>query len=377
MTNDFPIPSFLQNRSVDEIHREMLDIIPDDNDKSQGQHAWNYTRPTALEAAYFCQMILPEAIRLIFPQYSYGEYLDLHAETIGFYRKKAQAAVGFLDITGKAGTVIPSGSVFSTARVNDSPSIDFTTTEDAVIPDEGLVSVPIQAVETGLIGNVLAESIILKATRLDGITSVTNPLPITGGTEDESDESLKTRIKAYQQSQEYSFVGSPADYKRWAESVDGTGTAVIIPAADLTATVTIILTDQNGTPASSQLCRRVYDHIMSPDEPLLRLAPVGAALSVVPPEASVLEITAVVKLTGTHSLEAIEQAFVYELQNNLSAIADDGEIIYTRIAAVLSRVPGVADYKNLLLDGGSDNIPITVWQLPTIDGDAVHLTAEE
>ena len=43
------LPEFLQNTSVDEIHGEMLNSMPDDIDKSQGQHPYNYTRPTAME----------------------------------------------------------------------------------------------------------------------------------------------------------------------------------------------------------------------------------------------------------------------------------------------------------------------------------------
>ena len=39
------LPEFLQNASVDEIHGQMLNSMPDDIDKSQGQHPYNGLRP--------------------------------------------------------------------------------------------------------------------------------------------------------------------------------------------------------------------------------------------------------------------------------------------------------------------------------------------
>lgn len=45
-----PIPNFLSGANVEEIHQKMLAILPDNMDKSQGQHVYNLTRPTALIA---------------------------------------------------------------------------------------------------------------------------------------------------------------------------------------------------------------------------------------------------------------------------------------------------------------------------------------
>ena len=81
------LPEFLQNTSVDEIHGEMLNSMPDDIDKSQGQHPYNYTRPTAMEISRMCQQILPQVIKLIWPMTAYGSWLDYHAQARGISRR--------------------------------------------------------------------------------------------------------------------------------------------------------------------------------------------------------------------------------------------------------------------------------------------------
>ena len=48
---EFTKPSFLLNRSTNDNHAKMREIIPADIDMSEGGHAWNMTRPTALIAA--------------------------------------------------------------------------------------------------------------------------------------------------------------------------------------------------------------------------------------------------------------------------------------------------------------------------------------
>ena len=122
---ELPTPSFLQNHSTDENHEKMISIIPKDIDMSEGGHAWNMTRPSALIAAELCEFILPQVISVILPEYSYGEFLDGHAKQRAITRRAATAATGELTITGSAKTVIPAGSVFSTASINDDPSVEY------------------------------------------------------------------------------------------------------------------------------------------------------------------------------------------------------------------------------------------------------------
>lgn len=376
-------PDFLQNHSVSDIFEKQKTIMPVDIDLSEGGHAYNFLIAAALVLAETYEYTLPEVIKLIFPEYSYGEFLDYHAKARGLTRKSATVASGYVTVTGKANITIPAGSLFSTASTYDETSMLYETLEAVEIPESRTVKVGIQCIQPGSVGNTGVNTIVLTASRLIGITTVTNEEPITGGTEEESDESLIERIAAYDKSQGSNYVGSMSDYKRWATSVDGVGSATIIPAEDNTGLVTIILTDANGDPATEQLCESVYNHIMRPDSPYERLAPINARILVVPPDTMEISISAIVELTDGATLESVKTAFAALLAAYLPTAMDDGEIKYTRVAAALASAEGANDFSGLKIglktgdtvSYGTSNIAITSSQLPTINLDDLILTA--
>lgn len=380
---DFETPVFLQNHSPEEVFASMKSIIPKDLDLSAGGHAYNLTMPTALVVAELCEFVLPEVIKIIFPQWSYGTFLDGHSKSRNLVRREATAASGDVTITGTAGTVIPAGSLFSTAAINDEPSVDYVAVESATIPAEGSVTITIECTQTGIIGNTPADTIILAASKITGITSVTNPEAITGGTEEETDESLRARIEEYDHSLGDSYTGNVSDYKRWATSVDGVGKATIIPAQDDSGLVTIILTDANGDPATQILCEEVYNYIMRPDAPAERKAPVGAMLSVAPPDTIEIGIKATVELTEDASIESVKTAYMAKLASYLPVAFEEGEIKYTRVAAALASTEGANDFADLQIGiksgdsvtYGTANIIITASQLPAISENDLILTA--
>lgn len=376
---EFTLPSFLQNRSAEDYMKIIAEILPKDIDLSEGGHAWNTTIVSALLASELCEYVLPEVIKIFVPDYSYGTYLDDHARARAMKRRAATAANGTLTVTGTAGAIIPAGSIFSTSSINDEPSVDYVTVADATIPTEGKISIEVMCAQTGIIGNTAVETVIHVGSKLDGITSVTNEKAITGGTEEEDDESLIARIAEYDESLGDSFVGSPSDYKRWAESVDGVGTAIVIPAKDTSGLVTIVIVDANGDPATETLCEAVYDYIMSPDDDSARLASIGASLSVVAPTTIAITVKADIVLAEGASIEAVKAEYLSLLQAYLSEAVTDKEIRYSRITRELSSVNGVYDYSNVQfgVSGGTygtTNIALSETQVPTINADNLHLT---
>ena len=380
---EFIIPSFLQRHSADEVHEKMKAILPADIDISEGSHEWNKTRPTALVVAEVCQFVLPEVIKLIWPDFSYDEFLDYHANTRNMERLAATAATGDITITGAAGTKIPAGIMFATASINSEPSISYVTMDDAEIDESGSVTVRVECTQTGSIGNTMKDTVILVGSKLTGINSVTNEEPITGGTERERDESLQNRVTEYDRTQGESYVGNPSDYKRWAMSVDGVGAAVVIPAQDNTGLVTIILIDANGAPATKELCDEVYNYIMRPDDEDKRRAPVNAYLSVIPPETLIICVKARTELEYEATLESVKANFMADLALYIPEALEDKEIKYSRVWSILSGVYGVNDHTGLEIglkteDGcsyGVGNIPITKRQLPIIEVENLELTA--
>lgn len=380
---EFKTPDFLENRSTDVIHQEMLDMLPTDIDASEGNHVWNLTRPTALVAAQISEFILPEVIKLIFPEWAYGSFLDAHAKTRNLARRAATAANGYVTITVSEEATIPAGSQFATASINDEPSVFYQTLTDVVIPAGQSAQVAVECTETGVVGNTKAGTVVLVASKLTNVTAVINEADITGGTEEEDDETLRERIEEYDRTQGDSFVGNIADYKRWATSVDGVGDVTIIPAQDTSGTVTLIITDMNGDPATDDLCKEVYNYIMKPDDPGARLAPVNAVLVVKAPDTMPIAIKVIIELETGASIEDVKAAFMSDVALYLPIALDEGEVKYTQIGKILAAVPGVNDYKELSIGEkngstityGITNIPITNTQLPVINEDDLIMTS--
>lgn len=371
---EFVLPSFLENKGVDDVHNEMIEVIPVDIDMSEGGHFWNMTRPTASAIAMMCEFILPEALKIAFPQFSYDEFLDYHANGRGISRNEATKASGYIIVAGVAGTFIEEGSIFSTAAIDGEPSKDYETTVDATIPESGSVKIPIQCTEAGITGNTSAQTIIFVSSKITGIESVINEESITGGTERETDLHLQERISEYDQAQGESYVGNDADYKRWAKSVDGVGEAVVIPAQDDSGTVTIIITDASGNPANEAICNRVYDFIMSPNDRMRRLAPINASLNIIPPKTEKITISAVVELSHGATIESVRADYFIAAKNYLQKAMDDGEIKLSSIAALLSSVPGINDYKDVKLNDDTLNVPVSTAQLPVITEENIIFT---
>lgn len=373
---EFQIPEIIKAQSVDNIHARMLKTIPDDIDKSEGQFVYDKTRPTAVELAFFSQYIVVEALKAAMPQYSYGEYLDSIAQAIGLKRKEALYATGTITVDGNEGTLIPLGSIFSTESGAGIESIDFATTEEATIPADGFIKIPVRCTEPGANGNVSVGTIILKSSDLpSAITGVTNNTATSGGTDEESDDALRERIADAEQSKGVSHVGSKADYKRWAEEVEGVGEALVIPAKDNSGTVTIILTDANGNPASSELCTAVYNHIMGVKEDQSdRLVSVNASLVVVAPVLVTIAVSAVLKLSGNKTLDEVKSAFLTALNKYLTEASDSGEVKHSKICSILLSVAGVDDYSNVLVNNGTANITIDKDELAVATSASISLT---
>ena len=380
MAEEFNIPDFL-DRDFADIMDEMTADMPEDIDMSEGNHPYNLIAPTARQEEYFTGFILAEALKRVFPKFceGYPEYVDYHAEVNGLQRKAATFATGKLVATGQPETVIPAGTVFSTMSTGDIPSVAFVSVEDTEVGGSGSAEILIRAAEAGTIGNVAENTIILQDSPIDGVESLTNPQATSGGLDEETDASLIGRIAEYEEMQGLSFVGNDTDYKRWAEEVGGTGVATVVAPAedDDSGTITIVLTDTLGNPATEELCRQVYEHIVSPNDRSKRLAPVnGASLLVVPPVVVDISVTAEIELTEEVTLETVKAEFLINAAAYMAVVPEDKEVKYTKIGAILSVTNGVKDYHStsLRVNGGTENIAIRVNEFPQILAENVTFT---
>lgn len=366
----FVKPDFLEGQSEEEIHKEMLAVITEiipDMDVTEGSVAWDFTRPTAKEKSRMVNFNLVELIKNMFPMWAYSDNLDNLAYTRGITRKPAVAATGELTITGKIGTIIPDGFIFSTESDLESAAVLFQTVGTHTIDgddDPATITIPIQAVNAGHEGNVAAGKITLLSKPIKEIQTVKNKQPTTGGVDIEDDEALRQRIIEYDQQQGVSYVGSITDYRRWCMEVTGVGSVRVIPVDDGSGVVTLVVIDANSQPASEELCEEIYNHIMSPDDPEQRIAPVNSKLVVVPPETITVKISATVTTENGVGIEAIRTDFYEELLEYYKTAMAQGIVRINEVSAILIDINGVADFTGLKLNGSTNNISVGDNKMP-------------
>lgn len=136
------------------------------------------------------------ALKQAFVQTATGEYLDKHAEMRGITRKGASRATGYLSFfvtqEYEENVDIPEGTICS---VKDNPLIQFATNYRAfILPGDTGVTIEASALNEGEEYNVPADSITVMVNPPEYIYSVTNQRAFTGGSDPESDESLRQRI---------------------------------------------------------------------------------------------------------------------------------------------------------------------------------------
>lgn len=355
----FVIPEFLQHYSTEEIVDRMLKILPDNISKEENGWVCDLFYPVAIAFSRAIEFTLTEAIKNVIPKYSYGDILLGHGENRNLFLKPATHAKAILTITGVAGTKIPQGFAFSTTSTPEQSGMVFYTVEQCEITETGITEVECICSEGGKKGNVAAESILLMAKPMKGIVSVVNKQKAYGGFDEETEDSFRQRIAEFDASLGNSFVGSPADYRRWAMEVAGVGGANVISAQDDTGLVIIVLTDNEGLPATQDICKEVENHIMRYDNWYERLAPINAYLSVIPAEPITIQVCAIVELEYGYDIETVKKDFLVNLKNYLKT--EKEEVKYAEIGATLINTKGVWDYRKLKVNEDIENIVITEY----------------
>jgi len=126
-----------------------------------------------------------------------GADLDAFVALFGFARLPAKRASGAILLQrsspAPSSIFVPAGSQVATV---DSPPIVVQTAAPAVFPQGAITaSVAVQAVVGGSNGNLSSNLLIRWMTPIEGIVAVTNPAPLTGGADAETDDQLKERFR--------------------------------------------------------------------------------------------------------------------------------------------------------------------------------------
>lgn len=338
--------------SVDTLHKQMLDDIPKNYQKTIGFPTYDLTRAFAIGAAELEDAIQVEARKLDIDNLSSDDLTRFCRQYRNIIRRAATYAQGVLTVSGSG--MVPEGALFETKG-----GVQFVATDTVKILSSG--SVPVQSVLPGPIGNVPQEAVTEIPVTIQGIVSVTNPDDMTGGYDEEDDNTLRARY--YLDIQEPSTSGNRADYRKWALEIPGVGGVKTFPLARANWTIDVVIVDDKHQPADEDLVTAVQTHI-DPDNTGLGdgRAPIGAHCYVSSATAKAITVAATLTLSNPDTLDTIKVAVTQALTDYLYALpfADKQTTVvsYAQVGALLLDIPGVIDYTGLHLDGNMANVQI-------------------
>lgn len=328
-----------EDMTYENILNDMLSRVPDNIDKREGSIIYDALAPAAYKLAevYF---MLNNFIDLVSGDTAVGEYLDRVVADYGITRKPATKAIR---------KIVTSGPVDIGTRWG----IEGTTY--TIIERISDTEYKAECEQYGSIGNHYSGQL----DNIDNISGVTAALTdiIMSGEDEETDENLRSRF--FNQVRSTSTSGNIYDYKKWALEVPGCGGAKVFPLWNGPGTVKVLVVDENME-IDQDLPVAVYDHIEA-------VRPIGASVTVESPQEKVINISADVYLDGSDTLENVQTKFMALISEYLrSLIFEVYTVSYAKIGSLLLSVPGVADYSNLTVNDGSENIAIGEEEMPIL-----------
>ncbi len=350
----------LTNKTYKELLAAMLAKIPDTYDKRDTSPI-----PTALGPAAWALEGFYIALNTIqgqaFIQTATGSSLDMLAVIAGVTRRQATPAVRL----GVFDQPVPIGARFSS--INGENSVNFVVTGATGIPTQFQLT----AETPGAAGNEYTGP-ILPITTIPGLTSAQITSILIPGDDEETDDAFRERIILALN--EPGYGGNIANYRTWAEGVDGVGAVQVWPTWDGGGTVKLSVVGADYLPASSALLESVQNTIdPPPNQGLgLGLAPIGATVTVVAPEPVSVDVSATVALTPGTTLEQLKPLISAALEEYLSDIRKNwgtpistssflynSDVYLSRVTAAILSVGGVLNVTGVTLNGAAVDLALT------------------
>lgn len=326
-----------EDMTYENILKDMLSRVTSDVDKREGSVIFDALAPCAYKLAetYFK---LNNFIDLVSADTAVGEYLDRVVADYGIKRKAATYAVR---------------KVEATAPVDIGTRWGLKDTTYVITEKMSDTEYKAKCEQLGSIGNQYSGLL----DNIDNVPDVAAALTdiIISGEDEETDDSLRARF--YNQIRTPSTSGNADHYRKWAMEVAGCGDAKVLPLWNGNGTVKVLVVDENMA-VDEALPAAVAAHIET-------VRPIGAAVTVESPQEKVISISAGVVLDGSKTLNDVYNSFSKAFSEYLKDIVfKNYSISYARIGSLLLSTDGVADYVNLLVNGGAANITIGEAEVP-------------
>ncbi len=369
------------NYTAKAIEAAMLDQVDSSFDKREGSLIQTAIAPVAwwLEGNY---LTLNQIQNNASPFNAVGDALDDIVALRGVTRKEATPAVR----TGTFDAAIPSGSRFKT--INGSDSVVFYS-GDLISEESGTYYYKLTCETAGTIGNSYTGS-ILPITAISGLSSATIGEILVEGTEEETDDSLRSRFFNTFDSQPYG--GNISEYRQSILALSGVGAVQIYPAYNGGGTVLCSILNDYLEPASSALINSVQEAIcpipdgdQTPSPNGYGVAPIGASVTITTGTEFALNISADIEFQSTiiNGLELYSDAIREQIETYIASVKSSWgtallahQISYpvtiyaARIIYAILSVPEVVNVTNLTINGQSGDLALTetsaLQQVPVV-----------
>lgn len=295
-----------------------------------------------------------EIVAAALPTTSTGAWLDAWADALGLERKDETVATGTVELVfgATAGVVdLAAGVKVSTVAATDADTeIVFQTTAGGHLDaGGGVLDLPIAAVDAGAAGNVAANTVTLAQTEIDGLDSVRNPDPTSGGTDVETDEALQGRIATKLRGA--GGAGNVTDYENWALAHPGVGHVTVQPNWAGPGSVRVLVTDPANDPVGATVVDSLQGVLDPPAAPGdgFGVAPIGATVTVATPATTLIDVTAALTFETGYSLDGaggtrpLRPALEAALMAYVNSLPVGASVVRNKIVAALVDVIGIVD----------------------------------
>ncbi len=291
--------------------------------------------------------------RQCFPQTAGGEILDRHAALRGLTRGGAVKAHGTIRFSVSSARThdlfIPRGVRCMTASLTEF----ITTEEGTLVAGETYCDVPAEAVHVGKSGNAGANEVNIIQNAPVGIRMITNPLPFTGGEDEESDDDLRERVL-----KSYGSIpngGNVACYEKLALNIAGVAAVKVLPRNRGRGTVDIIVASDSGMP-SDELLDAVSEAVDERRE-------ICVDIDVSEPTATQVNVTAAITVSSRYDTEEVLQAVREAVAAHFSGRLLGKSVLRAELGNVIYAVPGVENYS---LTAPANDVSISSSGLPVL-----------
>ena len=286
-----------------------------------------------------------------FPQTARGVYLDYHAQMRGIARTAATKAVGTLRFSVERAPSTALRIAAGTVCMTEGETRFQTTAQAVLAAGELSVDAPAEALEPGRSGNAAAGTIVILTACPVGITGCTNPAPFTGGSDQEDDASLRSRIlESYQR---LPNGANAAFYEQGALSFDQVAAASVLPRSRGRGTVDVVAATLEGMP-DEELLGQLTDYFQQRRE-------IAVDVLVRAPEAVTVDVA--VKIDGGADQAGTAERVKTALRQWFTGERLGQDVLRARLGSLIFGCEGVKNYE---LTAPPEDLSLEPDQLPVL-----------